>query len=113
MGLRIVFLLGNFLNCTMSEANQLINKLEGGVDALITKVSNLNLMVEKQNNQIEELKKISEGYKEENVILNENVNRLKLKLQETSTDSEKIGLYKTRIKELVTEIDSCISLLNG
>ena len=113
MGLRIVFLLGNFLNCTMSEANQLINKLEGGVDALITKVSNLNLMVEKQNNQIEELKKISEGYKEENVILNENVNRLKLKLQETNSDSEKIGLYKARIKELVTEIDSCISLLNG
>ena len=97
----------------MSEANQLINKLEGGVDALITKVSDLKMKVEKQNNQIEELKKMSESYKEENVALNENVNRLKLKLQETNSDSEKIGLYKTRIKELVTEIDSCISLLNG
>jgi uncharacterized coiled-coil DUF342 family protein len=97
----------------MSEANQLINKLEGGVDALITKVSTLGLKVEEQKNQIDELKKISEGYKEENESLNENINRLKLKLQETNSDSEKIGLYKTRIKELVTEIDSCISLLNG
>ena len=97
----------------MPKASQLINNLELGVDALIMKVSELKLKVEKQNDQIEELKKISDSYKEENVILNENINRLNLKLQETSTDSEKIGLYKTRIKELVTEIDSCISLLNG
>ncbi len=97
----------------MPKSNQLINKLELGVDALIMKVSELKLKVEKQNDQIEELKKISDSYKEENVVLNENISRLNLKLQETSTDSEKIGLYKTRIKELVTEIDSCISLLNG
>ena len=97
----------------MSEANQLINKLEENVDALITKVSSLGLKVEEQKNQIEKLEKVSESYKEENLTLNENVNRLKLKLQETNSDSEKIGLYKTRIKELVTEIDSCISLLNG
>ena len=97
----------------MSEANQLINKLEEGVDALIKKVASLNLEVEKRNSQIDELKKMSDSYKEENGALNENVNRLKLKLQDTNSDSEKIGLYKTRIKELVTEIDSCISLLNG
>lgn len=109
----IVFLLAIFLNCTMSEANQLIEKLEQGVDALLKKVSKLTEEVKSQNDKIQELTRLSENYKEENTMLNENVNRLKVKIQDSNSDSEKIGLYKTRIKELVNEIDSCISLLNG
>tara|TARA_R110002096_G_C14139864_1_gene682817 strand:- start:20 stop:313 length:294 start_codon:yes stop_codon:yes gene_type:complete len=97
----------------MSEANQLINNLEQGVDALITKVSNLNKVVKQQEEKLNELTRLSENYKNENVILAENVNRLKLQIQNSNSDSEKIGQYKSRIKELVNEIDSCISLLNG
>lgn len=97
----------------MSEANQLINKLEEGVDALLKKVSKLNEIVRNQEGKIQELTRLSENYKEENNILNESVNRLKENLIDKNSDSEKIGQYKTRIKELVKEIDSCISLLNG
>jgi len=97
----------------MSEANQLINNLEQGVDALITKVSNLNNVVKRQEEKLNELTRLSENYKTENVILTENINRLKLQIQNANSDSEKIGQYKSRIKELVNEIDSCISLLNG
>ena len=113
MGLIIVFLLAIFLKCIMSEANQLINNLEQGVDALITKVSNLNNVVKRQEEKLNELTRLSENYKTENVILTENINRLKLQIQNANSDSEKIGQYKSRIKELVNEIDSCISLLNG
>jgi predicted RNase H-like nuclease (RuvC/YqgF family) len=97
----------------MSEANQLIEKLEQGVEALITKVAKLSVVVKNQEDKIVELTRLSENYKEENNSLNDNVNRLRAKVQNSNSDSEKIGLYKTRINELVKEIDSCISLLNG
>lgn len=97
----------------MSEANQLIKNLEEGVDALITKVSSLNEVVKRQEEKLNELTRLSENYKDENAMLSENVNRLKLQIQNSNSDSEKIGQYKSRIKELVNEIDSCISLLNG
>tara|TARA_B100000809_G_scaffold129593_1_gene127521 strand:- start:772 stop:1065 length:294 start_codon:yes stop_codon:yes gene_type:complete len=97
----------------MSEANQLINKLEQGVDALLEKVSKLNDVVKNQEGEIQNLTRLSENYKEENSILNESVDRLKENIQDKNSDSERIGQYKTRIKELVKEIDSCISLLNG
>lgn len=113
MALIIVFLLAIFLNCTMSEANQLIEKLEQGVDALLNKVSELSVVVENQKDKIDELTRLSENYKEENASLSDNVSRLKTKIQDSNSDSEKIGQYKTRINELVKEIDSCISLLNG
>ena len=97
----------------MSEANQLIKKLEQGVDTLITKVSSLSVVVKTQEDKIEELTRLSDNYKEENTGLNDSVNRLKVKIQNSNSDSEKIGQYKLRISELVKEIDSCISLLNG
>lgn len=109
----IVFLLAIFLNCTMSEANQLIEKLELGVDALLEKVTSLNAIVKSQEDKIQELTRLSENYQEENRILVDDITRLKTALQDKNSDSEKIGQYKSRIKELVNEIDSCISLLNG
>jgi|GEM_PF-1467719 len=95
----------------MSEANQLINKLEQGVDALITKVADLNAMVKRQEAEIMELKHLNSNFKLENEALNSRVEEAQLKLQ--NSDSDKIGQYKTKISELVNEIDSCISLLNG
>jgi len=95
----------------MSEANQLINKPEQGVDALITKVADLNAMVKRQEAEIMELKHLNSNFKLENEALNSRVEEAQLKLQ--NSDSDKIGQYKTKISELVNEIDSCISLLNG
>jgi len=111
MGLVLVFLFTIILKCTMSEANQLINKLEQGVDALITKVADLNAMVKRQEAEIMELKHLNSNFKLENEALNSRVEEAQLKLQ--NSDSDKIGQYKTKISELVNEIDSCISLLNG
>lgn len=95
----------------MSEANQLISKLEQGVDALILKVSDLNSVVKSQETEILELKHLNGNFKEENAMLNMHFEALQLKLK--NSDSDKIGQYKSRISELVNEIDSCISLLNG
>lgn len=95
----------------MSEANQLINKLEQGVDALIGKVAHLNSVVRRQETEILELNNLNESFKTENSRLNESLEALQLKLQ--NSDSEKMGAYKSKISELVNEIDSCISLLNG
>jgi len=111
MGLVLVFLFRIILKCTMSEANQLINKLEQGVDALITKVAHLNAMVKRQEAEILELKHLNANFKVENATLTSNFEAAQLKLQ--NSDSDKIGQYKTKISELVNEIDSCISLLNG
>ena len=95
----------------MSEANQLINKLEQGVDALITKVSSLNAKVKSQETEILELTDLNANLKVDNSRLNSGLEAAQLKLQ--NSDSDKIGQYKTKISELVNEIDSCISLLNG
>jgi len=112
MAIEIVFLLAIILIYIMSEANLLIDKLEQGVDTLISKVSSLNELVKNQKDEISELNKTIDNYKEENLMLTENVSRLKLKLQTSNSDSEKIGQYKEKIDKLVNEIDSCISLLN-
>jgi chromosome segregation ATPase len=95
----------------MSDANQLINKLEQGVDALITKVANLNDVVKNQEAKIIELKSLNEKFNAENVSLTNRFEELQLKM--LNSDADKIGQYKSKISELVNEIDSCISLLNG
>jgi peptidoglycan hydrolase CwlO-like protein len=95
----------------MSEANQLINKLEQGVDALIVKVAHLNAVVKRQETEILELSDLNENFKTENARLDERFEAMQLKLQ--NSDSDKMGQYKSKISELVNEIDSCISLLNG
>ncbi len=106
-------MLAILLNCTMSEANQLIKNLERGVELLIEKVTSLTEVVNNKDQKIEELKRLNQVYKTENDSLNEKITRLNTQVQESNSDSEKIGQYKTRINELVNEIDSCISLLNG
>tara|TARA_B110000211_G_C13935206_1_gene489028 strand:+ start:573 stop:860 length:288 start_codon:yes stop_codon:yes gene_type:complete len=95
----------------MSESNQLINKLEQGVDALIAKVAQLNAIVKRQETEILELSDLNEKFKTENARLDERFEAVQLKLQ--NSDSDKMGQYKSKISELVNEIDSCISLLNG
>jgi len=113
MDLVLVFLFTIILKCSMSEANQLINKLEQGVDALIAKVANLNDLVKSQEAELVELKKLNKKLNVEHFSLNENVNRLEAKLKNSNSNSEEVGQYKSKISELVNEIDSCISLLNG
>ena len=94
----------------MSEANQLINKLEQGVDALILKVAGLNAVIKRQEVELLGLNDLNENLKSENTSLNERCESMQVKLQ--TSDSDNIGQYKSRISELVNEIDSCISLLN-
>lgn len=96
----------------MSESKELINQLENGVDALIDKVSKLSLIAKNQEEKLEELKHLTENYKVENLRLTKEVETLQEKIQANNSDSEQIGQYKTKINELVKEIDTCISLLN-
>jgi len=95
----------------MSETNQLINRLEQGVDALVAKVSLLNAKVKSQEAEILELKDSNENFKIRNATLASDFDAVQLKLQ--NSDADKMGQYKSKISELVNEIDSCISLLNG
>jgi len=111
MGLVLVFLFIIILKCIMSEANQLINKLEHGVDTLIKKVAGLNGIVKRQETELLELKRLNENFKVEHSALSERFEEAQTKLQ--NSNSDKVGQYKSRISELVDEIDSCISLLNG
>ncbi len=96
----------------MSDSKELIVKLERGVDALIDKVSKLSLIVKNQEKKLEELEQLKENYKVENLRLTKEVEDLQQKIQSNNSDSEQIGQYKTKINELVKEIDTCISLLN-
>ncbi len=96
----------------MSDSKELIVKLESGVDALIDKVSKLSLIVKNQEKKLEELEKLTENYKVENLRLTKEVEDLQQKIQNNNSDSEQIGQYKSKINELVKEIDTCISLLN-
>ena len=111
MGLLLVFLFIIILKCSMSEANQLINKLEQGVDTLITKVADFKDVVNRQEDEILELKQLNSNLKVEYSSLSERFKEAQEKLK--NSDSDKVGHYKSRISELVDEIDSCISLLNG
>lgn len=96
----------------MSDSKELIVKLENGVDALIDKVSKLSLIVKNQEKKLDELEKLKENYKVENLRLTKEVEDLQQKIQSNNSDSEQIGQYKSKINELVKEIDTCISLLN-
>ncbi len=96
----------------MSESKELINQLENGVDALIDKVSKLSLIAKSQEEKLEELKHLTENYKVENLRLTKEVEALQQKIQANNSGSEQIGQYKSKINELVKEIDTCISLLN-
>jgi len=96
----------------MSDSKELINKLESGVDALIDKVAKLSLIIKNQEQKLAELTRLTENYKVENLRLTQEVEGLQQKIQENNSDSEQIGQYKSKINELVKEIDTCISLLN-
>lgn len=97
----------------MSKANELIFKLEGGVDALIKKSSNLSVQVEELNSRIVGLNKQVEELEQQVVIQNNQNDVLKRRLESSNDDSADLDKYKLKINELVNEIDSCISLLNG
>jgi uncharacterized coiled-coil DUF342 family protein len=96
----------------MSESKELINKLEEGVDALIDKVSKLSLIVKNQEEKIEELVLQNESLKNENLELTNKNKQLVDKIQVSHSGSDQLSQYKSKINELVKEIDTCISLLN-
>jgi DNA repair ATPase RecN len=96
----------------MSDSKELISKLENGVDALLDKVTKLSLIVKNQEQKLDNFAKLNENYKVENLRLTQEVKDLQHKIQENNSDSEQIGQYKSKINELVKEIDMCISLLN-
>lgn len=97
----------------MSKANELIFKLEGGVDALIKKSSNLSVQVQKLSSTIDSLNEQVDELKQQVVMQNNQNDVLKRRLESSGDDSADLDKYKTKINELVNEIDSCISLLNG
>ncbi len=90
----------------MSETQQLISKLDNKVDNLIAKIDEVNLTKENQLQEIDRLNKLL-AEKEES-IQNLVKEKESVVVVEEKQDNDEI---KTRINELVREIDSCISLL--
>ena len=90
----------------MSETQQLISKLDNKVDNLIAKINEVNLAKENQVVEIDRLNKLL-AEKEESIqsLIKEKENAV---VVDEKQDNDEI---KTRINELVREIDSCISLL--
>ncbi|HIP37027.1 MAG TPA: hypothetical protein EYG85_09250 [Crocinitomix sp.] len=96
----------------MSNSKELIIKLERGVDALIDKVYKLSLIVKSQEQKLGDLTELVENYKTDNYRLTKEIEELQQKIQVKNSGSEQIRQYKSKINELVKEIDTCISLLN-
>lgn len=96
----------------MSNSKELIIKLERGVDALIDKVYKLSLIVKSQEQKLGDLTELVENYKADNYRLTKEIEELQRKIQVKNSGSEQIRQYKSKINELVKEIDTCISLLN-
>lgn len=93
----------------MSDTKQLIEQLNGRVDQLINRIAESNQLTEQKNAQIAMLT---------NQILEKDATITKLQNELSAMKEEKVQAsnqeneeLKSRINEMVREIDECISLL--
>jgi chromosome segregation ATPase len=94
----------------MSNLVSLVSAIETKLNKLTEKQKALIAKLEKYENDIQELKKVHDEHKDEISKLKEQYRILKL--SKTLETKEGAVEAKTKINELVREIDKCIGLLN-
>jgi chromosome segregation ATPase len=94
----------------MSNLVSLVSAIETKLNKLTEKQKILLAKLEKYENDIQQLKKVHDEYKNEISKLREQYRILKL--SKTLETKEGAVEAKTKINELVREIDKCIGLLN-
>lgn len=93
----------------MSETKQLIEQLNGRVDQLINRIAASNQLAEQKELQIGSLK--SQIQEKDMIIADLQRELTEAKEQQSVASSQENEELKSRINEMVREIDECISLL--
>lgn len=93
----------------MSDTKQLITQLNGRVDQLINRIAESNQLTEQKNAQIAML---NNQVLEKDAIIAKLQNEISaMKEEKAQASNQENEELKSRINEMVREIDECISLL--
>jgi len=93
----------------MSETKELIEQLNVRVDKLLTRITESNQLAEKKDKEILSLN--AQLIEKDRLLKEQQAENESVKAQAQSTTGIENEQLKTRINEMVREIDECISLL--